>query len=195
MLSFNLYEELLKWKEEHGSNRSSSYGVPYKCIEWANTKHLILILVEHLKNLGAPKAYFYSANVKKQIGEACTGPQGAVSKKAYNTGMTKSLEALKIALIKVYGTDYEISKKGGPAPEAVEDNTIEDKAKAELDKYAETKIDPPKTARTSENTVHTQPEPPPEPIKKFDPSKSDVPEADDIVDPEMADLLGYNDER
>jgi len=192
MLPFNLSEELLKWKEEYGTEKSSSYGVPYKYIDWAKTKDLVTILVERLKELGAEKPYFQKSKIKNQIAEACTGPKSALSKKAYSVGMIRGWEALDIALFRVYGTDGEHFEKHGKAAESVEneENPVEVKIKSELDKEAENKIDLPRATRTAQNTV-IESAPPAQELKEFDPSTSDVPDPEDVVDPEMAEILEY----
>lgn len=192
MLAFNLAEEILKWKEEYGATGQDSHGVPYPYIEWAKRKDLLIILLTSLKELGAEKGHFKSARFRDPIVKACTGPKGAISKKAYTTGMKLGYEDLDRAILDVFGTDSDYYKKHGKQREPIAEEAesrLEAKVIADSEKEAEEKVDLPSIARTPENTVEAKP------IKRFDPSKSDVPEVDDMVDPEMADLLGYNDER
>lgn len=193
MLAFNLAEEILRWKEEYGATGQDSHGVPYPYIEWGKRKELLIILLTTLKEMGAEKGHFKSARFRDPIVKACTGPKGAISKKAYTTGMKLGYEDLDRAILEVFGTDSDYYKKHGKSRITLtietEESSLEAKVKDDSDKEAETKIDPPSAIRTPENTVESKP------IKKFDPSKSDVPEVDDMVDPEMAELLGYNDER
>ena len=192
MLPFDLAEEVLKWKEEYGATGQDSHGCPYPYIEWAKRKDLLVILLTSLKELGAEKGHFKSARFRDPIVKACTGPKGAISKKAYTTGMKLGYEDLDRAILDVFGTDSDYYKKHGKQREPIaeeNESSLEAKVKDESDKEADQKIDPPSAVRTPENTVEDKP------IKKFDPSKSDVPEVDDMVDPDMAELLGYNDER
>lgn len=183
-LPFILEEELIKWKQDCGNDRTSKKGTQYRAIDCKKRASLFIILLNNLKELGATKDYFKSK--RDQMVKATVPPKGSVPSKTYRSLMRSGYKDLDYAMVAVFGTESDYFRKNGKVRDSfqeIEKTELEEKIEScDEDDSEEIKV-------SEENIIFSE-----KPFTKiFDPNKVvDEPEVERITDPEWDKFLGFD---
>jgi hypothetical protein len=165
MKQFDLDDMIGQWKSDYGTLVSSrKWNAKYFQIPVNQRFELLTVLIKQIKDAGKEIEYFASNLNKDKIIEACIPHQKSVTPQAYGMFKKGTLDHLNMAIREVY------CKKS--------DEELA-KMKSEVGTESVNTSDPTEAKYDWANAPIFKPEPT---------------EEEDVIDPEMADLLGYNDE-
>lgn len=194
---FNLKEELQQWAETYGEEKTSKVDAIYWRIDYKHGRRrkLFVILLNHLKELGADKDIFTSGPKRDQIIKFSIAPKSVLGSK-YGGAVICAARDLDGAVRDVFGTDSQYYKENGKTRTKKEEKSkkklsLEEKVQQEEEK------EPIEAVGKADEVKKVYPPPPP--FKKFDksmtqqPGVEPMPETEPNYDPEMRKWLGYKD--
>jgi hypothetical protein len=181
--TFDIKEEIIVWSEQYGTKTLSDAGGLHYRINYKNGERirLLIVLLNTLKELGADKGFFKTSLFKDTLIGQIWPPKHRVGSKKHANMTQCTLKDLDRAIIEVYGTESDYYKKNGRTRELGEEESESEKEAKETHKEI-----------VGEQT-ESEPVSQPTFEKEFDPSsiKDNTAPREDAIDPEMAKLLGY----
>ena len=198
-----LHEELERWAEEYGKERTAKSGAMYYAFDFQgrHREQCLVILISRLKELGAEKGSFKAGPTRRSIIEFCLPPKHTYLIPAkYGRACTCVAKELDRAVLKVYGSESDYYKKNGETRNIEVEQTDLEKQAVELEAL-EQKVYEDALKREATNTPvpeETVVFPPPPPRKKWKELKKELiasgqlveEQSNSEVDPEMAKLFG-----